>query len=75
MYHIFKSKDGAGRKVLITEIHHRDGNIIAALDIGVRRNRIEINDIRCLHPKKDEAIAHWINDGLLVGLDKHKGRE
>ena len=30
---------------------------------------------RNVHPKRDQAIAHWVNDGLLIGLDKHKGHD
>jgi hypothetical protein len=25
--------------------------------------------------KRDSSVANWIADGLLIGLDKHKGRD
>lgn len=72
---VFKSKIGDNKIIVVTEVRHRDGNVIAALHLGAKRNRVDINDIRSLHPKRDTSIAHWIEDGLLLGVDKHKGRD
>ena len=26
-------------------------------------------------PERDTSMANWIADGLLIGFDKHKGRD
>ena len=72
---IFNSKSGPDHRVVVTEARHEDGNIVVAMDIQATRNGVEINDIRSIHPKRDSSIANWIDDGLLIGLEKGKGRE
>jgi len=72
---VFGSKRGAGHIVLVTEARHADGNVVVALDLDVSRDGLAINDIRSIHPKRDESVTHWIEDGLLLGLEKRKGRD
>jgi hypothetical protein len=72
---IFKSKAGPDHRVVVTEARHEDGNIVVVMDLQATRNGVEINDIRSIHPKRDSSIANWIDDGLLIGLEKGKGRE
>lgn len=73
---IFKSaKTDDGTIVLITEIRHADGNIMAAIELGRMRDNIEVNDIRSIHPKTDEGITDWLNRRLLVGLERTKGQQ
>lgn len=71
---VFGSKLGDGHLVLVTEVRHADGNIIAALDLETTRDWLEINDITSIHPKRDHSVAHWIAGGLLRGYEKAKGR-
>ena len=33
-----------------------------------------VNDITSIHPKKNANIGNWIQDGLLLGYEKSKGR-
>lgn len=71
---VFKSKAGADRLVIVTEARHADGNIVVALELEATRDGIEINDIRSIHPKRDESVAGWLAGGLLMGYEKSKGR-
>ncbi|HQR02481.1 MAG: hypothetical protein JSR19_06950 [Proteobacteria bacterium] len=71
---VFASKKGEGHAVVVTELAHEDGNIVAALELNKKRNEIEVHDIRSLHPKADKSVAHWLKDGLLLGYEKTKGR-
>jgi len=72
---VFASKQGDGHLVVLTELKHADGNIIAALDLNKSRDHFEIHDIRSLHPKNTKSVLKWIEDGLLLGYEKTKGRE
>ncbi len=72
---VFASKQGDGHLVVLTELKHADGNIIAALDLNKSRDHFEIHDIRSLHPKNTKGVLKWIEDGLLLGYEKTKGRE
>ena len=72
---VFKSKKGNGKIIAVTEARHADGNIVVALDLDVTRDSIDINDVRSIYPKRDSSVANWIADGLLIGADKHKGRD
>lgn len=45
-----------------------------ALQANKERNRLVINDIRSIHPKPSQKIDFWIDDGLLIGVDKSRGR-
>ena len=71
---VFKSKND-GKIVVVAEARHADGNIVVALDLDVTRDSISINDVRSIYPKRDSSVAQWIADGLLLGADKHKGRD
>ena len=72
---VFASKHGKGNLVVLTELRHEDGNIIAAIDLNKMRDKVDIHDIRSIHPKADASITHWINDGLLLGYEKTKGKD
>lgn len=72
---IFDDPDNTGTRIAVTEIRHTDGNIIAAIRLNMDRDGLEINDIRSLHPKRDSSVLRWVEDGLLLGLDKKKGRD
>jgi len=71
---VFASKRGDGHLVLLTEVTHAEGNIIAAIELDRQRDQYIVNDIRSLHPKDTDRVFHWIEDGLLLGLEKTKGR-
>lgn len=72
---VFGSKRGPGHVVVVTEARHADGNIIVALDLDVQRDGIGINDVRSIHPKRDSSVTRWLEDGLLLGVEKRKGRD
>ena len=72
---IFDDPDNPGTRIAVTEIRHTDGNIIAAIRLNTERDGLEINDIRSIHPKRDSSVLRWVEDGLLLGLDKKKGRD
>jgi len=72
---IFKDKAGSDTRIIVTEIRHSDGNVIAVIRMNTTRDGLEINDIRSIHPKRDSSIAYWVGDGLLLGLEKDKGRK
>ena len=72
---ILESKKGSGHMVLLTELAHENGNIVAALEMDANRDNIQINEIRSLHPKDTNKLLGWIKDGLLVGHEKQKGRQ
>ena len=71
---IFDDPDHTGTRIAITELRHADGNIMAAIRLNVAHDGLEINDIRSIHPKRDESIIRWVESGHLLGLDKTKGR-
>ncbi len=71
---IFDDADHPNTRVVLTEVRSADGNVIAALRLNQSRDGLEINDVRSVHPKRDESILHWVNEGLLLGVDKNKGR-
>jgi hypothetical protein len=71
---VFASRKGDGHLVLVTEARHQDGNVVVAMELEVSRDGIAINDISSVHPKRDGSIGHWIDDGLLRGYEKGKGR-
>lgn len=72
---VFASKKGEGHLVALTELRHAEGNIVAMLDLNKTREGLEITDITSLHPKHDEKVLNWVEDGLLLGVEKTKGRE
>lgn len=72
---VFASKRGDDHVVLLTEVTHASGNVIAALELNRQRDQYLVNDIRSLHPKDAEKILNWIEEGLLRGVEKTKGRE
>ncbi|MDD5084224.1 MAG: PLxRFG domain-containing protein [Candidatus Moranbacteria bacterium] len=72
---IFASKQGDGHLVLVTELSHKEGNIVAALELNKLRDHFEVHDIRSLYPKNTDNIMRWIENGLLLGLEKTKGRQ
>lgn len=72
---VFASKKGNKNLVVLTEIRHKDGNVLVAINLNTNRGHIDIHDIRSIHPKADKSINHWINDGLLLGYEKTKGRD
>ena len=47
---------------------------MAALDLEITRDGLEVHDISSIHPKRDTSILNWISEGLLAGLEKDKGR-
>ncbi len=72
---VFDSKRGDDHKVLVTEARHSDGNVVVSIELEATRDGLEINDITSIHPKRDESVANWVADGLLLGLEKTKGRK
>lgn len=72
---VFASKRGDEHIVLLTEVAHANGNVIAALELNRQRDQYLVNDIRSLHPKDAEKILNWVEEGLLRGVEKTKGRE
>lgn len=72
---VFKSRKGADHVVVVTEARHADGNIIVALELEKTRDGLEVNDISSVHPKRDSSVSQWIEDGLLMGHEKVKGRK
>ena len=73
---ILNSKKGEGHRVVITELHHDNGNIIVAIELNTERDGLVINDITSVYPKYDSSVAHWVfEDGLLLAYDKTKGRK
>lgn len=71
---VFASKQGPDHRVLLTEIRHSAGNLIVAVALNRQRDQYLVNDIRSVHPKDSERLRHWVEDGLLIGLEKTKGR-
>lgn len=71
---VFGSKRGDGHRVLVTEARHADGNVIVVLELEATRDGLEVNDITSIHPKRDESVSRWMDDGLLMGYEKEKGR-
>ena len=72
---VFKSRKGKNSLVVLTEITHEQGNLIAALDLNVKRLESDIHDIRSVHPKADAKVGYWLADGLLLGYAKDNGRQ
>lgn len=72
---VFASKKGAGHLSILTELPHSDGNVVAMLNLTSNRSGIDVSDITSLHPKNGDKIGNWIEDGLLLGHEKTKGRE
>ena len=72
---VFDDPDFKETRIVITEIRHKDGNVTAAIRMNVERDGLEVNDIRSIHPKRDENIQRWIRNGLLLGIEKDKGRK
>lgn len=72
---VFASKRGDDHLVLLTEVVHDHGNIIAALELNRKRDQILVSDIRSLHPKDTERVLFWIEDGLLKGVERNKGHK
>lgn len=71
---VFASKTNSDARILLTEITHPDGNLVVALHAEMARGSLVVHDIRSIHPKPGDKIAQWVEGGLLLGVDKKKGR-
>jgi len=71
---VFASKSNPDARILLTEIDHPEGSLVIVLHAQIERGKLLVHDIRSIHPKSGEKITRWVEDGLLLGLDKNKGR-
>jgi hypothetical protein len=72
---ILRDKDIPQNRILVTEIRHKDGNIVVAVHVDVQRSFVEINDVRSIFPKNDKNAGKWIDEGLLLAMDRSKGNK
>ena len=70
---IFGSKRGENHRVILTEIEHKNGNVVVAIDLSKGNGKLKVHEIRSIHPKPNQNLSHWISDGLLLGMNKQKG--
>lgn len=62
---VFRSATHIGSNVILTELNQGDKNFVVAIQTNKEKGRLQINDVRSVHPRVASNITHWINEGLM----------
>ncbi|SDE00380.1 MuF-C-terminal domain-containing protein [Riemerella columbipharyngis] len=73
---VFESSTIFGRRVIFTELQHKEKNFVAVLELEkINKNKIEVNDIRSVYPRNNTQIIRAIATNQTLYLNKEKTTE
>ncbi len=62
---VFRSATHIGSNVILTELRQGNKNFVVAIKTNKQKGKIQINDIRSIHPRTTTNVIDWINSGLM----------